>query len=78
MGQKQEAVAIFDSIIPYFRTTGNHQSLAISLNKAGQAAVDGAKKAAEDQANAAVDDAKQKANDAIDKGADKLKKGLGL
>ena len=37
MGKKQEAVEIFDSIIPYFRTTGNHQSLAISLNKAGQA-----------------------------------------
>ena len=36
-GKRQEAVEIFDSIIPYFRTTGNHQSLAISLNKAGQA-----------------------------------------
>ena len=36
-GKRQEAVVIFDSIIPYFRTTGNHQSLAISLNKAGQA-----------------------------------------
>ena len=35
--KRQEAVEIFDSIIPYFRTTGNHQSLAISLNKAGQA-----------------------------------------
>lgn len=35
MDKKLEAVEIFDSIIPYFRTTGNRQSLAISLNKAG-------------------------------------------
>ena len=37
MGRRQEAVETFDSIIPYFRTTGNRQSLAISLNKAGNA-----------------------------------------
>lgn len=37
MGRKQQGIEIFDSIIPYFRATGNRQSLAISLNKAGQA-----------------------------------------
>ena len=31
----QEALAIFDTIIPYFRREGNRQSLAISLNKVG-------------------------------------------
>jgi AraC-like DNA-binding protein len=35
MKQHQEALAIFDSIIPYFRHEGNRQSLAISLNKVG-------------------------------------------
>ena len=35
MKQYQEALAIFDTIIPYFRHEGNRQSLAISLNKVG-------------------------------------------
>ena len=35
MKQHQEALAIFDTIIPYFRREGNRQSLAISLNKVG-------------------------------------------
>ena len=35
MKQYQEALAIFDTIIPYFRREGNRQSLAISLNKVG-------------------------------------------
>lgn len=35
MKQHQEALAIFDTIIPYFRREGNRQSLAISLSKVG-------------------------------------------
>ena len=35
MKQHQEALTIFDTIIPYFRREGNRQSLAISLNKVG-------------------------------------------
>ena len=35
MKQHKEALAIFDTIIPYFRREGNRQSLAISLNKVG-------------------------------------------
>ena len=35
MKQHEEALAIFDTIIPYFRREGNRQSLAISLNKVG-------------------------------------------
>ena len=37
MGNNEEAIAIFDTIIPYFRATGNLQSLAISLNQNGTA-----------------------------------------
>ncbi len=40
IGKRKEAVETFDSIIPYFRKTGNYQSLAISLNKAGQTLLD--------------------------------------
>ena len=35
MKQHREALAIFDTIIPFFRHEGNRQSLAISLNKVG-------------------------------------------
>ena len=35
MKQHREALAIFDTIIPFFRKEGNRQSLAILLNKVG-------------------------------------------